>query len=228
MRGFRRGAIGALALSLAAPGIASSEPVHVVAVGPGEHGPPGLVVVTGSIDADRVTVKSPAPDIVDASSGAGVVADTGCQYGGVLVPAESCGCQSVDFASATCRTHGAAAVTRLLSGDDVARAGGSVSLGARGGRGADRLTGDEMRDFLQGAQGRDRLSARGGDDELDGGTGRDAAFGGRGDDVLALQDGDRDRVIDCGPGDDLALIDNNDPRAQGCETISEQAETSPR
>ncbi len=77
--------------------------------------------------------------------------------------------------------------------------------GVTGGRGADRLIGDEGLNVLEGSRydttTGDRLEGRGGDDELRGEAGDDFLLGGRGDDRLQ-GDAGRNR-LDGGPGDDL-------------------------
>jgi Ca2+-binding RTX toxin-like protein len=84
----------------------------------------------------------------------------------------------------------------------------------RGRAGADRLFGD---------YGDDRVSGGGGDDFIEGGPDRDVLLGGAGDDVINAKKGTlsdasgRDRV-DCGPGDDAAVINRGD-RARDCERV---------
>ncbi len=96
-------------------------------------------------------------------------------------------------------------------GDDKLRGGTSADT-LKGRAGADRIFGDEGRDRLIGGPGRDMLK---------GGPGRDVFRGGAGDDVLRAVDGERDRVIDCGPGKrDIAYIDRGlDPEPIGCERV---------
>jgi Ca2+-binding RTX toxin-like protein len=104
----------------------------------------------------------------------------------------------------------------------------------RGGDGVDRMFGEQGRDVLSGALGNDQLFGGpdsdaligfGGNDFLDGGPGPDALFGqrghdvflgGSGRDVLLARDGIHDRRINCGSGGGRALLDNRDPKAQGC------------
>lgn len=87
----------------------------------------------------------------------------------------------------------------------------------RGGAGPDRLVGGRGRDCLLGGAGPDRLLGGPGDDRLVGGPGHDLISGGPGDDRIFARDGVRDRV-ECGPGDDLAVIDRFD-RIRGCERV---------
>jgi hypothetical protein len=44
-------------------------------------------------------------------------------------------------------------------------------------------------------------------------------FGGSGDDRLDAVDDRRDAVINCGPGNDRAVIDRMDPFPQNCEVV---------
>jgi N-acetylglucosamine-6-sulfatase len=96
----------------------------------------------------------------------------------------------------------------------------------RGDSGANDLAGTRFYDYTCGRGGDDRISAgRGhddvfggtGDDTLRGGPGRDKLFGRAGNDVLLANEGAHD-VVECGRGDDTAVIDEvDDPR--GCETV---------
>ena len=74
------------------------------------------------------------------------------------------------------------------------------------GDGADSLTGDG---------GPNNLISSDGNDTVVGGGGSDSLFGGTGDDSMQDRDGVRDRV-DCGPGNDQALLDQIDA-ASSCE-----------
>ncbi len=103
--------------------------------------------------------------------------------------------------------------------DTPARANLVVAFGtaiedARGGRGDDRIYGNDLDnrlvggrgdDLLVGAGGDDRLAGGRGDDRLVGGPGADRLKGGRGDDVLAGGPGD-DRLVG-GKGLDLAVVE---------------------
>ena len=103
----------------------------------------------------------------------------------------------------------------------------------------DELYGDRGNDRLYGRLGPDLLSGGPGNDYLRGGkeadpdlipgsgycpgfsSGRDDNLrGGSGNDVLWAADGDRDLLIDCGPGSrDKAVLDRQDPKPRGCETV---------
>jgi Ca2+-binding RTX toxin-like protein len=95
-----------------------------------------------------------------------------------------------------------------------------------GDRGNDRLYGRAGPDQLFGGPGNDYLSGGKTDDPLGGycpgfsGSPDDSLRGGSGNDVLLARDGDRDLLIDCGPGKrDKAVIDRQDPKPKRCETI---------
>jgi hypothetical protein len=72
--------------------------------------------------------------------------------------------------------------------------------GVYGGDGDDRITGSDGPNLLDGGAGDDVLDGRGGEDDL---------FGAGGADRVLARDGRRD-VLDCGPGDDVAIVDTLD------------------
>jgi Ca2+-binding RTX toxin-like protein len=81
--------------------------------------------------------------------------------------------------------------------------------------GANRVVGTVGGDWIAGGAGRDKLIGEGGRDCLDGGPGRDRLSGGPGDDVLRARDGSAD-LVDCGEGEDLAIVDAKDT-VRSCE-----------
>jgi Ca2+-binding RTX toxin-like protein len=98
--------------------------------------------------------------------------------------------------------------------------------GVAGGSGADDLSGDADPNLLFGLDGADSLTGGAGDDTLDGGNGADGLNGGPGrdtlrggadDDTIGARDGFADR-IDCGPGDDTAIVNPADV-VTNCETV---------
>jgi hemolysin type calcium-binding protein len=117
-----------------------------------------------------------------------------------------------------------------------------------GGPGADALAGGDGHDLLHGALGDDMATGGDGNDDILTGKGNDTALGGKGGDQLfddhgrdrlhggrgndrfSARDGHRD-VIDCGPGEDIAIIDRFDV-AVGCEhayrTRAETPDTPPK
>ncbi len=77
------------------------------------------------------------------------------------------------------------------------------------GSGADVLVGDAADNQLVALRGPDRLV---------GGLGRDRLNAGRGSDRVIANDGEKDALVECGPGTDLAIVDSlDDPR--GCERV---------
>ncbi len=86
--------------------------------------------------------------------------------------------------------------------------------------GRDVLAGGRGMDRLSGGDGGDRIRGGGGSDDVYGGTGADRLASGRGRDRIFANDGERDELIDCGPGtSDFARIDEVDPRPRHCESV---------
>lgn len=77
-----------------------------------------------------------------------------------------------------------------------------------GGTGADDLVGSDGDNLIDGGEGDDAIDGKGGSDQL---------FGGPGADRVLARDGGPDKV-DCGPGDDIAILDTRDT-GRGCEVI---------
>ena len=77
-----------------------------------------------------------------------------------------------------------------------------------GGDGDDKLTGNTAANTIDGGAG---------DDHITGGPGEDVLFGNDGDDTINARDGVRDR-IECGAGDDTAIIDRIDVVSSDCES----------
>lgn len=109
------------------------------------------------------------------------------------------------------------------------------------GLGADEVDGDSGNDRISGGDGDDQRDAArstlgtrlpglfgdNGSDRVMGGPGADdALFGGDGNDILDSFDQQRDRVVDCGPGRDIAYVDRKDRRGkiiEDCEQITRGA-----
>jgi len=88
----------------------------------------------------------------------------------------------------------------------------------RGGAGADTLNGGPGRDIIGGGAGADTINGGAGDDIIQGGAGRDFVAAGAGDDIVRVwADGTPD-TVDCGSGNDRAVIGSTDS-ASGCETV---------
>lgn len=96
--------------------------------------------------------------------------------------------------------------------------GSDTSDTLRGSESAERLDGLGGNDLISGFAGDDALSGGGGADEVYGGPGRDLLFGGAGDDFIEAKDAGAD-YIDCGPGDDVASVDDVDRVSPACETV---------
>jgi hypothetical protein len=104
-----------------------------------------------------------------------------------------------DFAGSARADH-----VSLQAGDDR----------ANGGRGNDDINGGRGDDRINGGAGDDRLRGGSGDDVLTDNRGTDRFSGGAGDDRINARDrrgrdAGRD-VVDCGAGDDTALVDDDD------------------
>jgi Ca2+-binding RTX toxin-like protein len=81
-------------------------------------------------------------------------------------------------------------------------------------------------DTLAGDGRENELNTASGDDFADPGAGLDRVFGGTGADVLRARDNGRD-IVDCGPGEDLAIVDRQDT-ARDCETVDRGTRRKPK
>ena len=105
-----------------------------------------------------------------------------------------------------------------LGGDDI----------MFGDAGKDRVDGGAGEDFVFGYSGRDTLVGGSGNDQLDAvecettqncSPGPDTISAGDGHDVILAENGKIDR-IECGAGDDIALVDSTDRVSSDCELIA--------
>ena len=98
---------------------------------------------------------------------------------------------------------------------------------ANGGRGDDVISGGRGDDVLRGGAGDDRLSGGSGNDRLSDDRGSDRLTGGAGDDRINARDArgthDRRDVVECGAGDDTALVDSDDV-VRNCEHVQRKAD----
>jgi Ca2+-binding RTX toxin-like protein len=98
---------------------------------------------------------------------------------------------------------------------------------ANGGRGNDDINGGRGDDRINGGAGDDRLRGGAGDDVLTDDNGTDRFSGGTGDDRINARDrrgrDDARDVIDCGAGNDTALVDDNDVVLH-CEHVERAAD----
>jgi beta-lactamase regulating signal transducer with metallopeptidase domain len=103
-------------------------------------------------------------------------------------------------------------------GRDTIRGGDGPDM-IYGGRGADLLAGGTGRDNIGGGAGPDTIYGGAGADIVQGGGGRDTIYAGAGDDTVRVwADGVAD-TVDCGGGDDHAVIGSTDT-ATDCETVT--------
>jgi hypothetical protein len=113
-------------------------------------------------------------------------------------------------------------------GDDILRGGADndLELGGegddkvRGQGGKDKLKGGDGKDRLNGGEGKDRLAGGPGKDKLRGAEAKDAYKGNAGADDINAVDAKTDRV-NCGGGDDKAVVDPVDRVSRNCETVRE-------
>jgi hemolysin type calcium-binding protein len=135
-----------------------------------------------------------------------------------------------------------------FAGDDELHGDGGLSAGTDtvfGGPGNDRLYGEAGADTLWGDAGNDQLFGgterdevtnpvvgQRSEDYVDGGPGVDRLDGGSSADVVVARDRTRDEPVSCGPGEDLAIIDERDRAVrQGrnrCEHVDDGRHTKPR
>lgn len=78
-----------------------------------------------------------------------------------------------------------------------------------GGKSNDRIIGTPRHDVIDG---------RGGNDVIDGRGGRDLLRGGTGKDLIKARDRNQD-TIDCGPGNDVAVVDRAENGVYDCEHV---------
>jgi len=97
---------------------------------------------------------------------------------------------------------------------------GSELISARGGR--DKVNGRAGDDCLRGGNGSDKLRGGAGNDGLRTGRGKDRAKGGAGDDTITAARGGRDR-INCGPGEDVAVVNARKDRTKNCENVTKRS-----
>jgi hypothetical protein len=81
----------------------------------------------------------------------------------------------------------------------------------------DTISGGKGNDTLLGGAGYDTIDGGPGNDIINGGTEADTLNGGPGSDTIQAADGDPD-VIDCGPGNDRAVVDDQD-KVKNCEVV---------
>ncbi len=98
------------------------------------------------------------------------------------------------------------------------RTGGDNISGALGN---DKLYGASGKDHLNGGPGTDYMSAGSGNDSINGAFGRDTALGGAGRDFINVATAGPAARVNCGSGNDVARINNNERRrVRGCERVA--------
>jgi uncharacterized repeat protein (TIGR01451 family) len=112
------------------------------------------------------------------------------------------------------------------TGDTIKAGGGNDEID--GDAGDDCLFGGPKNDYIEGNEGNDKLVGEdgddslidegGGDDTLIGGPGRNKYIAGKGDDTIKARNGTKDVAIDCGTGEDVAIVDKTD-KTKGCEVV---------
>jgi hypothetical protein len=188
---------------------------------------------------DDVLAGGSGPDVVDCGPGEDVVFVnftserkhlTGCEHvyeepGVVHVPCVDGG---TDGPETVLGTEGRDRCAGGAGDDDLEGRGGDDLLDAGPGAdrlfgrfGADRLLGGDGADELEGGRGADTVDGGPGKDRLNGGYDPDVVRGGAGDDRIVARGGGTDR-IDCGPGDDVAIVDSRDV-VRGCERVDRSA-----
>ena len=114
-----------------------------------------------------------------------------------------------------------AAVALLAVSAGAERIGGTPKADhLHGGAKPDRISGRGGDDRLSGRRGNDVLRGGTGADELIGGKGFDALVGGPADDLIRARDGNHDQ-IECGGGNDRAIVDSVEDGVYDCEEVIE-------
>ncbi len=130
----------------------------------------------------------------------------------------------------------AALAVAALGAAPLGQAAAGWATGTRGAdrvgltNGADRYRALGGADRVSGRGGADVIQGQGGNDHLSGGPGADRLLGGAQRDVLQARDGNRDGLVDGGPGRDVCVVDPSDRgRIRGCETVVglEKGQTPP-
>ena len=90
-----------------------------------------------------------------------------------------------------------------------------------GGLDNDKVYGSTGNDHLNGGPGSDYLSGGDGNDTINAAFGRDRAIGGSGRDFINIATAGPAASVDCGSGNDVARINNNEKkRNKGCERVA--------
>ena len=110
-------------------------------------------------------------------------------------------------------------ILRGGAGNDLAK-GADANDKLRGAGGKDKLKGGDENDRMNGGEAKDTLLGGAGTDRMRGASGKDTYKGNAGDDKLNAVDAKTDKV-NCGGGDDKAVVDPIDRVSRNCETVRE-------
>jgi CSLREA domain-containing protein len=116
----------------------------------------------------------------------------------------------VEGGAGTDRLKGQGGADTLVGGDDADNVNGDD--------GKDTISGDEGSDKLGGNQGNDRITGGSGNDRIRLGVGKDRVRAGSGSDRVGAVDALKDK-INCGGGDDRAIVDPIDRVSASCEEV---------
>jgi Ca2+-binding RTX toxin-like protein len=205
----RRIAVSLSAMLIASLALASGARATTVQLTDRVEPDPDQLVVTGSMGANRIRVA------YEKRSATFVVVDTAERVAGM-------GCAPGGAHSVRCATTPDAGleITGQEGADQIEVETNGPKLGSKidAGKGRDAVLGGAGPDHLTGSGGHDVIRGRGGADVLND-FGGDWYFGGRGRDILYAVNGDRDKAIDCGVGEDEAVVDPDDPKPRHCEKV---------
>jgi hypothetical protein len=163
--------------------------------------------ITGSNRSDRIFVFA-GNDRVSGGRG------NDCIEGGL-------GADALDGSNGTDWLLGGAGDDHLNGGPgDDWLYGGAGRDKLQGGGGQDRLYGGRGRNTLDGGRGNDTVYGGPQRDWINGGNGRDTIYGGAGDDVINVATAGPPAHVDCGPGDDIIRINQNEINTiANCERV---------
>jgi len=158
-------------------------------------------------------------------------------WGGEVQTLATCGptTKRQSTGSATPPVVGSASSDQLGGGAARDRIDGAAGAdNVSGGAGHDELRGGDGADQVNGGPGHDTVMGGAGNDAANGGAGNDRVFdtqgadtlnGGPSSDLVSSRDGRRD-VVNCGSGEDVAVVDANDA-VNGCEHVYDDPAEDP-
>lgn len=197
---------------------------------------PGVSTLDGGPGADYVFASGPAADTINGGDGDDILGFT--PYDSVTHGADVInGGPGLDSGRVEVRLHApafAGPVEVALSLDGVANDGiagqGANFVDVEDATALSQFDSGPTRTFgratLAGSAAPNLIEGDNGNDMLDGGAGNDVLDGDDGDDTINARDGFVDRV-DCGSGNDVAIVDPLDQVAQACESVQVADAVSP-